>query len=144
MIPSQIKIIRLETNDICTTGVILINGRMISLSLEPPKYGNTSDFSCIPSDSYKYIKRYSNKHNYEIIELSNVYKRSYIQIHLGNRPDQTSGCILPGLTIQTYVDSFGDDSSYMYLPRIRSSKPALDLLLSLTTPTGVVTITEQF
>lgn len=144
MINSQIKIIRLETNDICTTGVILINGRMISLSLEPPKFGNIIDFSCIPCDSYKYTKRYSNKHKYEIIELINVYKRSYIQIHSGNAPAHTSGCILPGLTLQSYIKSFSDTETHTYIPRMRSSKDALDLILSLTTPTGIVTITEQF
>lgn len=144
MIPSQIKITRLETNDICTTGAILINGRMISLSLEPPKYGNVVDFACVPPETYNYIKRYSDKHAYEIIELTNVYKRSYIQIHSGNRPDQTSGCILPGLTIQSYLESFSDTESHTYIPRVHNSKNALDLILSLTTDTGIVTITEQF
>lgn len=143
MMTSQIKLIRLETNDICTTGVILINGRMVALSLEPPKFGNVVEFSCIPCETYNYIKRVSAHHKYEIIELTNVYNRSYIQIHVGNRPDQTSGCILPGLSLSTWSQFDGKTPS-VYSPIIFDSRDALNLILSLTTPTGIVTITEHF
>jgi len=144
MLTSQIKVIRLETNDICTMGAILINGRLIAMSLEPPKFGNTQDLSCIPCDTYKYLKRYSAKHKYEIIELQNVFNRSAVQIHIGNKPNQTSGCILPGLAIQTHLPTFVDPNKFTYVPEIHSSKKAHDLILSLTTPEGILTIIEAF
>ena len=144
MITSQIKLIRLETNDICTMGALFINGRWVAACLEPPKFGNTQDFSCIPSDTYNYHKRYSNHAEYEIIELENVYNRTYIQIHPGNKPEETSGCILPGFILQTYIEMFSSEEKYLYLPRVHKSKDALNLILDLSSDTGIITIVENF
>ena len=67
-------------------------------TLEPPDLDNKKSKSCIPAGEYKaYIrKKESSKWDYDVIQLKNVPNRSAIQMHAGNYPEDTNGCILPG------------------------------------------------
>lgn len=74
------------------------SGETTGYTLEPPDLGNKPDVSCIPAGEYEaYIrKKKTSKWDYDVIQLKNVPGRSAIQIHAGNYPKNTSGCILVG------------------------------------------------
>lgn len=51
---------------------------------------------CIPGGSYQILMRWSEKHQREVPGLLNVPGRFDIEIHPGNFPQDTLGCLLPG------------------------------------------------
>src|SRR3954469_24293797 len=63
--------------------------------LEKPWRGNALLMSAIPNGVYNGILRYDHTDQCRI-ELRNVPGRDHIQIHTGNSPDDTEGCILIG------------------------------------------------
>lgn len=78
----------------CTIGTINFgNNRYFTLEL--PWQDNKTDVSCIPPGLYKAQYRNSPS-NGDVIELKDVPKRTYIQIHAGNYTRQILGCILVG------------------------------------------------
>ena len=69
------------------------------LTLELPWLGNKPNVSCIPFGRYRAFKRNSPK-NGNVIELRDVWDRTFIQIHAGNYTSQIQGCILVGDSIK--------------------------------------------
>lgn len=87
-----ITIQRNHRNDKCTFGEYSINGNTF-YTLEPsPK----AEHPCIPAGKYPVRIAHSPKRNEQVIWIDNVPGRTYIQIHPGNFPKDTQGCILPG------------------------------------------------
>ena len=88
----------------CTVGLLNYGLSSRACTLELPYLSNETNVSCIPAGYYiaKYRKSPSNG---DVIELQNVPKRSFIQIHSGNYTSQIAGCILVGDSI---VDLNGD------------------------------------
>lgn len=80
----------------CTSGYLAINGTIICYTLERPWVDNLRNISSIPSGIYQATLRYDHTDHWRI-ELSGVPGgRTYVQIHIGNEPDETLGCILVG------------------------------------------------
>jgi len=77
---------RLEGKDFTALGV----------TLEPPWKDNQHGISCIPAGTYECKRYLSPKHGYDVFEVLNVPGRSNIEIHVGNTPVDTEGCILVG------------------------------------------------
>lgn len=67
-------------------------------TLEPPWKDNQRNMSCIPSGVYKLRKRYSDRFG-DHFEVIGVPDRTLILFHAGNFPNDTDGCILPGLSL---------------------------------------------
>jgi hypothetical protein len=86
------------------------------VTLELPDNNNIQLISCIPEGLYTAVKYMSPKRGYEVFELQNVPGRDSIEVHIGNYPSNTDGCILVGL-------EFGDYS-------IGSSKLAFDKFMN--------------
>lgn len=63
--------------------------------LEPTRRKNGGPV-CIPPGSYKVEIRDSFKHKMKVPGLLNVPGRTDIEIHIGNYPKDTLGCLLPG------------------------------------------------
>lgn len=63
-------------------------------------YGRTA----IPRGKYQVIVDYSPKFNRELPRLLNVKDFAGIRIHAGNRPEDTEGCLIPGLKMQPEKD----------------------------------------
>jgi len=91
---------RLTSNSGGTRGVFIFRGQPLCHSFELPWVGNVRNLSCIPVGSYKTGISVSTKHG-NCFRLSNVPDRSDILIHAGNDLDDTKGCILPGLDVNT-------------------------------------------
>jgi hypothetical protein len=90
-----ITIARKYRGDACTSGYLAVNGKVICHSLERPYGGNAPVISAIPVGRYKDMLRYDHAKRWRI-ELIGVPGRDFIQIHTGNTPANTEGCILVG------------------------------------------------
>lgn len=128
----KIKVSRDTLNDRSITGELRVNGVKIGYTLELPDRDNQKNVSCIPAGEYDAFIRSADtsRWNYDVIELRGVPDRSYIQFHRGNFPNDTRGCILPGVT--RGVD------------RVGSSRQAMERLMeSATSSSGSIRVTVE-
>jgi hypothetical protein len=79
----------------CTSGYLAVNGTIKAYTLEKPWRGNAPLISAIPGGRYSAILRYDHSDQWRI-ELKDVPDRTNVQIHTGNVPDNSEGCILIG------------------------------------------------
>jgi hypothetical protein len=79
----------------CTSGYLAVNGQIQAYTLERPWQGNAPLISSIPAGTYNGTLRYDHSDQWRI-ELQGVPGRTSVQIHTGNTPDDTEGCILIG------------------------------------------------
>jgi hypothetical protein len=91
----------------CTSGYLAVNGNIIAYTLELPWQGNAPLISAIPDGTYGGILRYDHTDKWRI-ELTGVPDRTNVQIHTGNTPDNSEGCILVGLKLGTDLCSVVD------------------------------------
>lgn len=91
-------------------------GTKISNALELAYRNNLSQISSIPQGDYQGFIRTDGPRGWRI-ELTGTGSRSNIQLHVGNRPANSIGCILPGTGNST-------DSQC----QIEGSKQAMDAL----------------
>jgi hypothetical protein len=91
-----ILLLRISSNDNGTFGVLCINNRPYYVTLELPWKNNTPNISCVPPGTYKATKMFSEKFKKTVYVLHNVPGRDLIEIHIGNKIEQTLGCILLG------------------------------------------------
>ncbi len=96
--PFTLTIARKYRSDTCTSGYFAVNGKIIAYTLERPWAGNAPIISSIPDGTYNGVLRYDHRDTWRI-ELQDVPGRNHIQIHVGNTPDDTEGCILIGLRL---------------------------------------------
>lgn len=92
----EIRVLRNESHPMCVQSRILIDGAPKFYGLEPP----FSEFSggpiCIPEGSYDVWLRWSPKFSMWVPAVIGVRGRMDIEIHPGNQPDDTAGCLLIG------------------------------------------------
>lgn len=101
-----------------TTGEFSVNGNFFSHCLEPTDRGLTSDMSpaqiaaikvqnktCIPTGTYNVTRYYSNKNGRNVPLVNGVTGFADIEIHQGNFPKDTDGCLLLG--VNAAVDYVG-------------------------------------
>jgi hypothetical protein len=96
--------------------------------------------SSIPVGTYNGILRYDHSDQWRI-ELQGVPGRTNVQIHTGNTPDDTEGCIIIGKEL---------DASLCAI-KAGTSKPAYDALKAafygssnpVSTPDKTITVTVQ-
>jgi hypothetical protein len=89
-------LLRVSSTYKCTFGVMKDERNIpFCVTLELPWLDNQHNISCIPSGTYECFRELSPKHGI-CFELRNVPDRQEIQIHIGNYPKDTLGCILVG------------------------------------------------
>ncbi|GAB6137917.1 DUF5675 family protein [Halanaerobaculum tunisiense] len=97
---STIRVVRKEETGEATLGEIFVDGERIGHTLEQPWQNNKQGESCIPPGKYwAYLRdqeQSNSRWDYNPIQFIDVHNREYIQIHIGNYPEDTEGCILPG------------------------------------------------
>jgi hypothetical protein len=119
----------------CTSGYLAVNGKIIAYTLERPWQGNAPLISAIPTGSYPGQLRYDHSDRWHI-ELTAVPGRDHVQIHVGNTPVDSIGCILVG-------SALGADSC-----SVQNSKKAYDALRTafygtpnpISTPNKTITV----
>ena len=93
-----------------TTGQFSVNGNVFSYCLEPTDRGLTSDMTleeiaaikvqdqtCIPTGTYDVTSYPSPRNGRNVPLLNNVPGFAYVEIHEGNFPKDTDGCLLLGV-----------------------------------------------
>ena len=99
----NLLIIRDTKTDKSTIGKLYVNGEEFCNTLELPYKGNQRSVSYIPAGQYKVrlrLARESASRDYLHLLVQDVFNRSYILFHRGNKPEHTRGCILVGQTRQ--------------------------------------------
>jgi hypothetical protein len=90
-----IKIVRHIYESRCILGKIYVNDKLVCYSLELPYNGNIKDNSSVPAGTYPAHIRTDPDLGWRIeINMSISPGRDYIQIHKGNSPSNTTGCII--------------------------------------------------
>lgn len=93
-----VELIRLETGNQGTFGVLRINKEVFCVTLEPPDRANAKSVSCIPAQQYE-CGRVNSPSKGLVFEVKNVPNRSHILFHSGNTVDHTEGCIILGSSV---------------------------------------------
>lgn len=89
------EVIRLESSEEGTFGVLRLDGRVYCVTLEPRDLDNREGVSCIPSGTYQCRRTRSPRFG-ETFEVRDVPGRSHILFHAGNVQGDTRGCVLLG------------------------------------------------
>jgi hypothetical protein len=99
--PAVLSILRdpySEQPDIPTLGVMTADGLgPVVQTLEPPWRQNRANVSCIPEGEYGVVMVYSARFGKIMPHLIAVPEREAVEIHVGNFPRDTHGCILTGM-----------------------------------------------
>lgn len=103
----MVKLLRFETSNQGTFGILLINNQFFCYTLELPNKGNKPNISCIPADTYGVKWTYSPAFKRRMYLITNVKERSGIRIHSANfagdakkgYKKQLYGCIALGCKI---------------------------------------------
>jgi hypothetical protein len=88
---------RLERNEFATYGQIVDDTeKVLCVTLERPWLDNAPNVSSIPAGAFTFHRRLSPKRGYDVFITQDVPGRSDIEIHKGNLPSDSEGCILVG------------------------------------------------
>ena len=88
-----------------TLGEWWLDGVKVCDVLEPPWEDNATDISCIPEGVYDLVKGTHASYKgplgkllkYDCYTVANVPNRTDIDVHIGNFPKDTKGCVLVGV-----------------------------------------------
>lgn len=92
---NQVELIRLETGDDGTFGVLRVDGKVHCVTLEPPDEDNRQNVSCVPEGEYVCRRIHSPRYG-NTFEVADVPGRTHILFHPGNVVGDTRGCVLVG------------------------------------------------
>jgi len=124
----RINVLRYSSGKESTLGAMFIEGKFVCYTIEDEKrsvkvYGETR----IPSGSYKIgfrkvggfhgrYRRKFPKFHMGMLQILNVPNFKYVLIHIGNKDDDTAGCLLVGDTANnnTMEDGFIGSSRRAY------------------------------
>ena len=101
MEPETMTLNRSIFTDRSTIGEIYLDGKFECYSLELTTRYIPNQKNCIPAGKYEMLMQYSTRFKMDTPHLQNVPGRTFIEIHPGNKPEDTEGCILVGQTIST-------------------------------------------
>ena len=100
----RLRLKRLKDNGVQTSGELQLldsAGKVIYSydTVERPWKGNASRVSCIPPGTYRFTKSKAtnNPGLGEVLRLSDPPYRQGVLVHVGNKPTDSEGCILPQL-----------------------------------------------
>lgn len=115
----NLLVTRQTFTELSTMGALAIDGAFFGHTLEPPK--REIKPCAIPLGTYDVSIRWSERHQRLIPHVENVPGFSQIEIHIGNFPHDTEGCLLIGNIVSSTPD------------QILGSKIAFDCLFRLLT-----------
>lgn len=98
-----VEIFRHETSLQGTISLLTVDKIVFGFTMEPPKRGNERNISCIPPGQYICEPYFSKRHG-QTFKVLDVYERSDILFHSGNRVDDTEGCIMVGSSVAQTAD----------------------------------------
>lgn len=127
----MLKLIRVTQEILGTYGVLLVDGEAFCVTLERPWVNNNPNVSCIPEGRYicnwTKSQRAGNDNGW-LIGVDNVQGRSLIRIHVGNKVEDSKGCILLGTHFLRNSIGLSRAAHRKFLQRMRGRK---DIPLSI-------------
>jgi uncharacterized protein DUF5675 len=87
---------RTDFTDKSTIGDLFLDGNWQCFTLELPCRNPNGGKICIPEGKYELLMQWSTRFGMDTPHLQNVPDRTFIEIHPGNKPEDTEGCILLG------------------------------------------------
>lgn len=87
---------RTDFTDKSTIGDLYLDGHWTCFTLELSCRKNAEGKVCIPEGKYEVRMEWSTRFGMNTPHLQNVPGRTFIEIHPGNKPEDTEGCILLG------------------------------------------------
>lgn len=90
----QLTVNRTTFTQLSAIGTLAVDGQHCAFTLEPPKREEKP--CCIPMGSYDVKILWSEKHGRLLPHVQDVPGFSEIEIHIGNFPKDTLGCLLVG------------------------------------------------
>ena len=108
----RIRVERFVEHSHSIIGRLSVNGLFVCYTLEEAWRNNQRSISCVPEGTYEAFLRYTSQKSKRewCVQLENVPNRSAIQIHIGNKPEHTEGCILVGTNYSTNFVSSSTDA----------------------------------
>ncbi len=94
----ELTVHREHYGDRCITGYLAVGGVPIVYTLERSWVGNLPSVSAVPSGTYHATLRYDHEDGWRL-EMQDVKFRKNIQIHIGNWPKDSHGCVLVGTSV---------------------------------------------
>lgn len=96
----KLDLLRIEKTPIATRGLLMMNGKIICLTLELPWRKNEQQVSCIPEGEYVSTwEAHPQWKECQVARLAKVPGRSGILIHPANYVSELRGCIALGLSL---------------------------------------------
>jgi hypothetical protein len=114
----------------CTLGTLIAKGQ-VYFTLEPPWMDNAINISCIPTGLYTCTFREKTEHHENIYVVLDVPDRTDIEMHIGNFPKDTKGCILIGMN-RDFFPVHMVTNSEMALLKFNELMEKKDFLLRIT------------
>lgn len=121
----ELTVIRETYTSESTTGKLLWDGEFVCYTLEPRADASQGKPYCIPEGRYAVTLGWSNKRGCVVPCVCKVPGFSNIEIHMGNYPKDTEGCLLVGIGV---YDDF-----------VSGSRVAFEELMRLLFESGVNT-----
>lgn len=125
------EIIRLESTAEAVLGALVLDGRLLCWTLEPPDRDNAPKVSCIPPGRYACGAVASPRFG-RTVAVGGVPGRSHILFHAGNTVEDTEGCILLGSrpgTLDGRRAVLGSAEAVRAFLEAVGREPAFDLLV---------------
>lgn len=113
-------------SDHSTRGVLFLDDVFYCYTLEPRKDQSLGKPYCIPAGKYEVVLQYSPRFDMVTPHILGVPRFEGIEIHPGNYPSNTEGCILLGMSWQ---DGVLDPETGITDAAVWSSKPAFNGLM---------------
>jgi hypothetical protein len=132
----ELEIIRTKELPGCTIGTMGVNNASLAASLELPWHDNKENVSRVPAGRYKSILRYDHRDAWRL-ELVDVPGRGHIQIHIGNWPSDTNGCILVGkinrgkCAVEQSTEAYADLKRAFYGSKNPAATPSKSVVVSI-------------
>lgn len=92
-------LVRDDQNALRTLGTFRdASGHVICQTLELPWRDNAVNISCVQAGTYTCRLLWSPKHGKTLYWITGIPGRADVEVHIGNEPKDTDGCVLCGLS----------------------------------------------
>ena len=128
----NLLLVRSWFTDESTIGTLAIDSKPFCLTLELPWKDNQHGVSCIPEGTYEVAIGWSPDHHMDVPHVLNVPDRDDIEMHVGNFPKDTKGCILVGASRGTGPDAIWNSGSTFkaFFAILRDAKDRIEITIT--------------
>lgn len=123
---------RVTFTDKSTIGDLFLEGVRQCYTLELSSRKQDGVKNCIPAGSYEILMEWSTRFQMNTPHLQKVPGHTFIEIHPGNKPEDTEGCILLGQTVDTDWVGSSRAAYQALIPKIEKKLETGKLFIGIT------------